>query len=460
MSTSAGAGESIRVRVSSRSSLVDSIQEITLRAALNRAIDLVADCFDNCNREAEPSSVFSQQAKRCDEDYAAFGNHKTTLTYTNNFAKSLVHSGLDHLKAATNAALDTGAVVRWSSLALTRSLIEASAECSWLVDAALDLDTRLRRTNQMLVRECHQMIRILPDAEETTPRLISVDPIAKATCLRVRDAALQWARAQGWQCRNGKTITRARWVGEMPGYRESVALASAGSPDYWNDVYSMLSGATHSQSSLMVLSLREDPGMFLERALMMLDIGVSFYTSTLKTYADFMGWDDHDIDNWFSPVHAAIEHLRFPEEVPLPVISMELDKCTVCPHYQDHELHRLALISHLCALFERNIDSSQTGRMDAPGQYFSAVEFLNDFQQAVTEGDHADPKIQEMRTALGTEHAGALTLFGSDLSDVLPSIAASWAVLRSPNYQSSVGTVQGWMSQPDDQSPAVPYGNR
>ena len=208
MPNSGPESEAVRVRVSSGNPLVESAQEITLRVALNRAIDFLADCFDSCNRPAESGSVFSRQAEACEEQYTAVGNHKTTLIYTNNFAKSLVHSGLDHLKATTSAALDTGSTVRWSSLALTRSLIEASVECLWLVEPTLDVDTRLRRTNQMLVRAGHEMARMLPDPEDSTPRLVSIDPKARAVSLEVRDAALEWAKAQGWTCHSGRAITR------------------------------------------------------------------------------------------------------------------------------------------------------------------------------------------------------------------------------------------------------------
>ena len=100
-------------------------------------------------------------------------------------------------------------MVRWSSLSLIRSLIEASADCLWLVDPALNLDTRLRRTSQMFVRACDEMIRMLPDDQETTPRLFAIDPIAKAECMEAMDGTLKWAKAQGWTCRNGKALTRS-----------------------------------------------------------------------------------------------------------------------------------------------------------------------------------------------------------------------------------------------------------
>lgn len=62
MPTSDPEGEAIRVRVSSGNPLVDSAQQITMRVALDRAIDLLADCFDSCNRPAEPGSVFARQS--------------------------------------------------------------------------------------------------------------------------------------------------------------------------------------------------------------------------------------------------------------------------------------------------------------------------------------------------------------------------------------------------------------
>ena len=452
--------ESVKVRVSSRSSLVDRMQEITLLATLDHAIGQVADCFDSCNRKAEPGSVSSQQAEACEEDYDAVADHQTTITYTNNFAKNFIHSGLDYLKGAAAAVLDTGSAVRWSSLALTRSLIEASAACSWLVDPALDLDTRLRRTNQMFVRDCKAMLHILPDGKETTPRFVSVDPIAKAICERARDAALKWARAQGWKCGNGKEISLNRWIGEIPSHTEAVALAGQGEePGYWKDMYRTLSGVIHSQTPLMSLAISDEPDAFFDRALMVLDIGISFYTHTLRQYAEFMGWHDHDIDNWFGPVHATLQHMRAPEDVPLPVARVRPDRCEVCPDYQDPGMHRLALVSHLCALWESNIDLGNTGDAEAPTRYSFAVEFLDKLEQMIENGNDADPEIQELLTALGYGHIGVHTLLGSDSSEVRTSIAASWAVLSSPGYQSNVGTMLGWESQSDDTSRTIPFGN-
>ena len=454
---SATAGESLRVRVSNRSSLVDSNQELALRATLSHAVGLVADCFDNCNRQAETGSIFSLQARRCEENYAAVDNHKTTLTYTSNLASSLIHNGLDHLMGATDATLDSGSIVRWSSLTLTRSLIEASVECLWLVDPVLDLDTRLRRTNQMFVRSCDEMLRILPGDNETTPRLLSIDPAANTKCLEARDAALKWAIAQDWTCDNGKTITRGRWIGAIPSYRETVALAAhripalaaQGGQDYWKDVYSMLSSATHSQPLLMALSIRDEPDALLDRSLMVLDFGVSFYTHALRQYAGFMGWEDHDIDNWFGPVHATLQHMRFPENAPLPIGDFRHHRCEACPEYKDPGMHRLALVSHLCALLERNVDRGKATGAEAPTRYTSAIEFLNEFQHALMNEDNVDPETIEMRK-LGVEHFGPITMFGSDLREVLTSIAASWAVLSSPSYQSDVGKIQGWISQHED----------
>ena len=459
MSAAQNLGDSLNVRVSGRPSLVDRIQQITLLTSLDRAIRLVADCFDNCNRAAEPGSVFTQQSEACEATYASVDDHKTTLIYTNNLAKSLVHSGLDHLKAATNACLDTGSDVRWSSLALTRLLIEASAECIWLVSPDLDLETRLRRTNQLFVRACHEMIRMLPDGNETVPRLIRVDPVVRATSVWGRDSALEWARGQGWRCSNGKTITRARWIGEIPRYGEMAALAGEGVPDYSKDVYSMLSGVIHSQPSLMVLSLREDPAVLLHRALLVLDIGIRFYTNALRTYADFMGWDDHDVDDWFGPVHATLEHLRSPKEIPLPVERVEPNRCKTCPDYEAPFMHRIAFVSHLCALLERNVRPENGDDREAPQRFTLALEFLNKLNQTITDGSVDDPRIQELRTAAGVGHVGVLSLLGLDSREMMSSTAASWAVLGAPSYRTSMGSTQGWMSSPDAQAEPVPYAN-
>ena len=363
--------------------------------------------------------------------------------------------------------MSTGSAVRWSSLALTRSLVEASAQCTWLIDPDLDLEARLRRTNQMFVRACHEMLNLLPDGQETTPRFLSIDPTVKEHSLKGRDDALEWARAQGWTCRNGKTITQKRWTGEIPSHKEAVALAaqgavelaSQGTPAYWKDVYGMLSGATHSQPLLFALSMRDGPDTFLDRALMVLDFGVAFYKQALRQFARFMGWNDHDVDSWFGPVHATIEHMRFPEDAPLPVSRVRPEQCQICPEYQDPAIHRLALASHLCALLERNIDGESSGGTDAPARYNSAVEFINKLQANLMNSDDADSKTQKLSTALGREHAGVLALFGTDPSEVLTSIAASWAVMGSPDYKPNIGKVQGWLTGSDDQSDAVPYGN-
>ena len=428
--------KSVNVRVSNRPSLVDRMQEITLLATLNHAIGQVADCFDNCNRKAEPGSVSFRQAEACEKDYDAIDEHRTTIVYTESFAANFTHSGLDYLKGAVAAVLDTGSAVRWSSLALTRSLIEASATCSWLVDPELDLDTRLRRTNQMLVRDCKEILRILPDGTETTPRLVSVDPILKAECEKVRDAALQWARAQGWKCGKDKEISLRRWIGEIPSHTEAVALAGQGqSPGYWVDLYSMLSGVTHSQTPLMLLANKDESDSFFDRALMVLEIGISFYTHALRQYAEFMGWHDHDIDGWFGLVHKTVQHMRNPEEVSLPVAQVRPDRCAICPDYQDPGMHRLALVSHLCALFEHYIANENTGGAEAPMLYSSAMDFLDQFECAINNGNAADPKIQGMRSAYGSGHLGVLQLLGSDSGEVATSIAASWAVLRSQSYQ-------------------------
>ena len=206
-----------------RANLVDSVQGFALHLALTRALDSVADCFEG--RQDEPESVCSQQTEACERGYAPIDDHKTTLNHTSSFAFNLILSGVDYLKGATRATMNIGSGLRWSPLALTRSLVEASADCIWLIDPALDLETRLRRTNQMLVRACGEMLLMMPGDQEITPRFVSIDPIVRATSLEVRDAALRWAIAQGWTCANGKEITRARWIGEIPSHKELVALA-------------------------------------------------------------------------------------------------------------------------------------------------------------------------------------------------------------------------------------------
>ncbi len=454
------AAEPIRVRVSSRSSMVDVLQEITLQTALNRALDLVWNSFHHFHREAEVGSVFSLHERACETDYAALGDHKTTLTYTTNFARSFLNSGVEYLKAATNAALNTGPDARWSSLALTRSLIEASAACYWLVEPGLDLDTRLRRTNQMLVRGCHEILNVLPDDQGSYRRFMTVDPAVRETCLEVRDTALQWAIAQGWKCQNGKSINRSRWISEIPGHKEAVVLAGQGEPVYWKDVYSVLSGATHSQPFLMAFSISEEPEVLLKRALTVLDIGLSVYMKTLHAYSSLMGWDDHELDSWFEPVHSTLQHIIGPDETPLPAAKFEPEMCAMCPDYESPFMHRLALVSHVASLLERNVQGKHPEAREAPERYALATELLNRLDGMLVDGDGPGSGGEDLRNHAGTGHTSALSLLGFEPSELLTSIAASWAVLRAPSYQENLGTVQGWMFRPDDQTPPIPHGNR
>ena len=71
MPPSGQVSKSVSVRLSSRYSLVDSLQEITLLTALNSAIDQLSECFDDCNRRAEPGSPFSQQVAAYEKTYSA-----------------------------------------------------------------------------------------------------------------------------------------------------------------------------------------------------------------------------------------------------------------------------------------------------------------------------------------------------------------------------------------------------
>ena len=57
-------------------------------------------------------------------------------------------------------------------------------------------------------------------------------------------------------------------------------------------------------------------------------------------------------------------------------------------------MHRLAFVSHLCALMELNVDPGNTSGTDAPERYSSAMEFFNMVQRLVVE-DMPDPETQE-----------------------------------------------------------------
>ena len=122
-------------------------------------------------------------------------------------------------------------------------------------------------------------------------------------------------------------------------------------------------------------------------------------------------------------------------------------------------MQRLALVSHLSRLLELNIDDVSKSNTTAPERYSYAVEFLSGAKQTLVDEDNMCPEIKELRAAFGVSHIEALTLLRPDLGEMLTSIAASWAVLRSPNYESNVGKIQRWMSRAGDQDEVMPYGN-
>ena len=459
MPNSGPESEAVRVRVSSGNPPCRKCPRDHTAGNAQQGDRLPCDCFDSCNRPAESGSVFSRQAEACEEQYTAVGNHKTTLIYTNNFAKSLVHSGLDHLKATTSAALDTGSTVRWSSLALTRSLIEASVECLWLVEPTLDVDTRLRRTNQMLVRAGHEMARMLPDPEDSTPRLVSIDPKARAVSLEVRDAALEWAKAQGWTCHSGRAITRNRWVAEIPGRKELVALAAEGAPTFGQDVYSMLSGATHSQPLLMALAISEDPETLFRRALKFLDIGLSFYTQPACLCRVHGVERSRHSRMVRSSARDAAAPARSGRHVPPGPTHRGR-------HMRDVSRLRGSLYaSPRAGVSHRRPPGAQCGA-EAPhsGGSTSKIQLGN----RVPRQTGQPPRRGQAQNQYGPGsartcrhgHTSGLTLLGFDPGELLTSIAASWAVLRAPTYESNAGDVQGWMFRPDEDGPAVPHGNR
>ena len=228
-----------------------------------------------------------------------------------------------------------------------------------------------------------------------------------------------------------------------------VGLTNQEHQEYWKDVYGLLSGFAHSRPYLVTVSLWHEPEVDRDRALVALNVGISLYEKLLMSFAEMMGWQDHKIEEWFKPVHFAIAHMQNPEETPSPTIDIE--KCRVCPEYQEPYMHRMALVSHLCALLERS-GSIETENGDlAPDRYSSAIEFLSELDKSIMKEEVPTKEYEKMITALGVAHGDALSVFGSDVREVIASIAASWAVMRSPSYQSSIGNIQGWVPRLDNE---------
>ena len=188
----------------------------------------------------------------------------------------------------------------------------------------------------------------------------------------------------------------------------------------------MLSGATHSQPLLMALSISDEPDRFLDRALLALDIGLTYYTSALRRYAEFMGWHDHDIEAWFGPVHATLDHIRFPEEFTLPVRSIGLEQCKICPDYQEPVLHRLALVSHLSALLELNLNGSNTEATDAPTRYSRlGGESGKDRPLAGTRGESPRPSASP---AVAVTRSGSVRRVRASCTDVRDAVGTTWSM--------------------------------
>lgn len=122
-------------------------------------------------------------------------------------------------------------------------------------------------------------------------------------------------------------------------------------------------------------------------------------------------------------------------------------------------MHRLALMSHVYAFLEHNIDRVSTGSAGVPSRVSSAIDLIVKCLKMLENGNDADPQIQELHKTLGTSHITVLALYGVDPNEILTSIAESWAILRSPDYQSSAGKIQRWMLRTDDQNSEIPYGN-
>ena len=156
-----------------------------------------------------------------------------------------------------------------------------------------------------------------------------------------------------------------------------------------------------------------------------------------------MGWDDHDIDGWFGPVHMTIEHIVERDETRL--LEIGSDRCEICPDYAEPAMHRLALTSHLYALLEHSIELETRHSTTAPEMYTAAMEVFNAVQKILSDGESAEQLTKAMRKDLGIGHAAELMMSGTDPVEVIKSAAASWAILRSPSYQSCVGVVQRWI---------------
>lgn len=428
-------------------------------AALNWAIEQVANCFDNCNRDPEPGSIWAQQIQESEHAYRVLDDHKTTLIHGKSFAAALVHGGLDYLKGATYTMLQTGSRLRWSSLALIRSLIEASAQCLWLMDTSLDVHQRLKHINQHLVRTTDEMVRMLPDPQAPSDTLIQIDPKARAVALETRDKALAWARAQGWKCSNGKDITLYRWKQEVPGYKESVERAAVAKPSHGGSLYSVLSATAHCQPGMIMLSLNEEPDVVLERTSKLLRMGVDFYVRALHEYAEVMGWDDHDVSGWFTPICAILEDLSSGQDEESSIDSLQVKLCSECPDYAQSYMHRLALASHLNQCWNHHLRRRDAESEESPERLRIATDFVRGAQEKWRSGQIGREQVAFEETRLGTRHMEALIKEGVDPSEVMFSMASMWAVLTAPGYLANPDTLLQWAITFDDGTSSVPFGN-
>ena len=139
-----------------------------------------------------------------------------------------------------------------------------------------------------------------------------------------------------------------------------------------------------------------------------------------------MGWHDHDIEAWFGPVHATLDHIRFPEEFTLPVRSIGLEQCKICSDYQEPVLHRLALVSHLSALLELNLNGSNTEATDAPTRYSRlGGESGKDRPLAGTRGESPRPSASP---AVAVTRSGSVRRVRASCTDVRDAVGTTWSM--------------------------------
>ena len=185
---------------------------------------------------------------------------------------------------------------------LVRSALEGLAICWWLIDPSLQHDERLRRTNLQLFRSLGYLGRLSRSAPRVEDR-----PRASDVTSKLQRDLVDQASTLGWKCDDGKTPNVRRWKDEIPGYESLVErLITLEEPNGsvhidGRFVYGMLSGQAHSDFIHIVLGVTGSAN-FRHNAMIFLGNAIYQFFRCLLSLSHVMGWNDHAIPEWFSPI--------------------------------------------------------------------------------------------------------------------------------------------------------------